>query len=374
MPPVRVMFVMTFGERLGGCEGFLWTFLRHVDRSRIEPHVVFNNPGAFVDEVAGLGIPVEVIETGEFVQPHRGAAAVWRLRDAFRRERPDLILSWFTKAQLYAAPAAVLAGMRDRLAWFQHTLPGGTRMDRLATALPARAVGASSEAGAREQAAIWPRRPTFVALPGIDEPRAAPPDELEALRASLGLPAGRAVVGIVGRMQPWKQQHLVVEAVAALRAAGRDVHGLVVGGVAYDRDPDYYPSVRRRVAELGVEDAITFTDQVPDAHPYVQLMDVLVNASVNEPFGIVVLEAMALGVPAVAFDAAGGPPEIIEHGTTGLLARPGGADDLTVQIARILDDEGLRAELVEGGRRRFQERFTAMRMATALEAELLRVA
>jgi glycosyltransferase involved in cell wall biosynthesis len=373
MPPLKVVFVMTFGEMLGGCEGFLLTFLRHVDRSRVEPVVIFNNPGTLVGEVASLGLPVEVIETGSFGQPWRGARAVRELRRAFLRERPGLIMGWFTKAQLYAAPAAATAGMRDRVAWFQHTLPGGTRMDPFATALPTRAVGASSAAGARAQGRMRPRRPTFVVLPGIDEPPVAPPAELAGLRESLGLPEGRAVVGIVGRMQPWKQQHLVVEAVAGLRAAGRGVHGLIVGGVAYDRDPDYYPSVRRRVTELGVDDAITFTDQVPDARPYIQLMDVLVNASVNEPFGIVLLEALALRVPVVAFDADGGPREVVEHGRTGLLARPGGAEDLTAQVGRLLADEDLRAALAERGRARFEERFTAERMARALEDELLRL-
>jgi glycosyltransferase involved in cell wall biosynthesis len=365
---------MTFGELHGGCEGMLWTFLRRVDRSRIEPVVIFNTPGALMDEVAGLGISVDLIEHGRLRQPIKQSHAILRLRRAFARERPDLIVSWFTKAQLYASPAAVLAGMRRRNVWFQHTLPGGTDLDPAATALPARAIGATSEAGARAQERIRPRRPTFVVTPGIDEPSVAPTGELEALRRELGLPEGRPVVGIVGRMQPWKQHDLLVRAIARLREGGREVHGLVVGGTAYDRDPEYYPSVRRLVGELGLEDAVTFTGQVADAHPYMQLMDVLVNASVNEPFGIVLLEAMALRVPAVALDADGGPPEILDGGRAGLLARPGDADDLAAQILRLVDDGELRERVVTEGRRRFEELYTSARMTEELEERLLALA
>ena len=64
------------------------------------------------------------------------------------------------------------------------------------------------------------------------------------------------------------------------------------------------------------------TGQVPDAGPYIEQMDILVNASDPEPFGIVLLEGMARGVAVVAVDS-GGPGEFIEHERTGVLARSG---------------------------------------------------
>ena len=64
------------------------------------------------------------------------------------------------------------------------------------------------------------------------------------------------------------------------------------------------------------------TGQVPDAGPYIEQMDILVNASDPEPFGIVLLEGMARGVPVLAVDA-GGPAEFVEHGADRLLARSG---------------------------------------------------
>jgi glycosyltransferase involved in cell wall biosynthesis len=346
----------------------LWTFLRRVDRSRIDPVVVFNDEGPFVAEVAGLGIPTEVIVPGRIRHVVREARATARLARSFRREDPDLIVSWFTKAQLYAAPAAVLARMRERVVWFQHTLPGGTRLDRPATLLPAKAVIATSQAGARAQQRIRPARPTRVVLPGIEQLTPRPAAELEARRAELGIPAARRLVGVVGRLQQWKQQHLAIDAVGRLAAEGRDVHGLIVGGDAHGVAPEYGPDLKRLVADRGLAERITFTGHVDDARPYMQLLEVLLNTSANEPFGIVLLEAMALGVPVVAFDADGGPREILDGGRFGLLARAGDGQDLARQVRRLLDDPSLHGRLVDEGRARVRERFGAERMVRALEA------
>ncbi len=76
----------------------------------------------------------------------------------------------------------------------------------------------------------------------------------------------------------------------------------------------------RLIAELGMQEHVTMTGEVPDAGPYIDRMDILVNASDPEPFGIVLLEGMARGVAVVAVDS-GGPREIVEDGVTGVLAR-----------------------------------------------------
>src|SRR5256885_17128242 len=79
---------MTFGERLGGAENMLMTFLRHVDRARLDPIVVFFARGSFEREVAELGFETLVFESGRFRDVHRGALATPRLARALRRVRP----------------------------------------------------------------------------------------------------------------------------------------------------------------------------------------------------------------------------------------------------------------------------------------------
>jgi glycosyltransferase involved in cell wall biosynthesis len=123
------------------------------------------------------------------------------------------------------------------------------------------------------------------------------------------------------------------------------------------------------VDELGLADSVTFTGQVPDAAAYMQLMDIAVNASDHEPFGIVVLEAMAQEVPVVAV-AAGGPAEIVEDGVSGLLTTHAGPEPFADAFERLIVSPELRRRLADGGRQRFEERFTTARMVEELTAAL----
>jgi glycosyltransferase involved in cell wall biosynthesis len=352
----------------------LWSFLRHLDRRRVDPLVVFLQDGPWVREVEKLGIPAAVLEAGRMRQASRLARTAGAFARLLRRERCQLVLNWSAKTHLYGGAGAALAGMSGRTVWWQHGVPEGAWLDRLASALPATAVGCSSRAGARAQSRIWPGRRAFVVYPGIDCPPARPAGELATLRASLGLPAEAFVVGVAGRLQPWKRQDLVIEAVAELRRRGRAVHGLVVGGDAYRLSPEYADSLPRLAARLGVDGHVTFTGQVEEAAAYMELMDVVVNPSRAEPFGIVLVEAMALGKPVLAF-ASAGPLEIVQPGVSGLLVQEeGGWKGLAGALDRLLDDPELCRRLGSGARRRFAGRFTARRMTESLSRELERLA
>ena len=100
----------------------------------------------------------------------------------------------------------------------------------------------------------------------------------------------------------------MLSAQALLRERGHRIHTVMVGGDAYDISPEYARSLPGLVERLGLAEDVTMTGQVPDAGPYIECMDILVNASDCEPFGIVLLEGMARGVAVVAVDS-GGPAE-----------------------------------------------------------------
>jgi glycosyltransferase involved in cell wall biosynthesis len=165
------------------------------------------------------------------------------------------------------------------------------------------------------------------------------------------------VVGVVGRLQPWKGQDRMLRALALLRERGHDVRLMIVGGDAYGLSTEYAESLPALARDLGLDGAVTLTGQVPDAGPYIERMDMLVNASDPEPFGIVLLEAMARGVPVVAVDS-GGPSEFIEDGRTGMLARSGEPSALADALEPLLASPELRHELGRAGRERFLSEFT----------------
>jgi glycosyltransferase involved in cell wall biosynthesis len=365
---LKILITVPYGERLGGAENMLWAILRNRELTRIVPIVVFFQPGPFEREVADLGIQTVVIPSGRLRQLRRGFMLVQALAALLRSEQPDLILNWMPKTHLYGASAARLARMSDRLVWWQHGVPDGHWLDRLATIMPTRAIGCSSHAAARSQARMRPRRRTFVVHPGVESPEIAR-EEVSALREQLSIPDDAAVVGIVGRLQPWKGQDRFLQALSEIVRRGLNVHGLVVGGNAYDLSPGYEEHLHALVLQLGLERHVLFTGQIADPTPYIAAMDVLVNASAPEPFGLVVIEAMALGVPVVAVDA-GGPAEIIEPGRSGLLVSANEPGLLADALERLVADAALRRRLGESARERYLDRFTAGHMGESLQRRL----
>jgi glycosyltransferase involved in cell wall biosynthesis len=351
---VRVLVTLPWGRRLGGAEAMIQMALDGARDAGHELELVFFEPGPWPAELIDAGFRVEVIPAGRLRQAHRWIATVVRLTRLLRRRRPDLILNWAAKTQLYGAPAAVLAGMADRVLWWQHGIPEHHWLDRCATALPAIAIGCSSNASARAQARLSPARPTFVVAPGARLPQVDG-------QVSLELTPGAPVVGLVGRLEPWKGHDRLLGAQALLRERGHRIHMVMVGGDAYDLSPEYAQSLPRLVDRLELADAVTLTGQVPDPGPYIEQMDILVNASDCEPFGIVLLEAMARGVPVVAVDA-GGPSELIEDRRTGMLARSGEPDALADALEPLLESPDLRNSLGRAGRERFMRDFTDVAM------------
>lgn len=360
---VRAVVTVAWAQRLGGAEAMLATVLDGAAEAGHELELVFFEHGPWERELARAGHHTTVIPVGRLRDVHRFGMAVLRLARLLRRREPDLILNWAAKTQLYGAPAAVLAGMADRVIWWQQMIPAGHWIDRLATMLPARAVGCYSQAAASAQGRLRPRRPTFVVAPGTPAPAPSPS------ASSIDLPADVVVVGIVGRLQPWKGQDRLLRALALLHEQGHRLHALIVGGDAYDLSPEYARSLPELARELGLDQAVTLTGQVPDAGPYIERMDILVNASDPEPFGIVLLEGMARGV-AVAAVRSGGPAELIEHERTGMLARSGDPAALADALRPLLQSPQLRRSTGQAGRVRFTEQFTDVTMRRRFFAAL----
>ncbi len=348
---MRILITVPWWERLGGAEAMLHTVLQGAGASEHEIELVFFQDGPWPAELRAAGLRVDIVEAGRVRQLHRVGATVLRLARLFRERRPDVILNWAAKTQFYGSPAAVLAGMSDRVVWWQHAIAGRHWLDLSANLLPARAIACYSTAAARAQERLWPHRRAIVIAAGAGPvlDRAGPPP--------LALPGTAPVVGIVGRLQAWKGQDRLLRAQALLRERGQPMQLVVVGGDSYGLSPDYAASLQPLIAKLGLQDAVTLVGEVADAMPFIQQLDVLVNASDPEPFGIVLLEAMAAAVPVVAVNR-GGPTDIVEQGHTGMLARSGDPADLADAIEPLLASAQLRRRVGEAGRERFMRDYT----------------
>src|SRR5215831_838476 len=369
---MKLLVASPWAERVGGAESVLYSFLRTVDRERVEPLAVFLAEGGFEADVAGLGLRTAIVPTTRLRRGGSAPNAIRRLRSIIRRERPDVVLGWGPKPQVYLGPASALAGARRRCVWCATELPQAA-VHRVAQTLPAAAIVCASEFVARAHETARPRRRIVVSHPGLPEPPRPPEQRTQALRDQLGIPASSAVVGAVGRLVPVKRLDRVLRVTAALRAKGLDVHALLVGGDVHGFASEHEPYLRNLAADLRLDGAVTFTGHVDDVALYVSMMDVFVTAAPDEGFGAAVVEALALGVPVVAVDV-GGPTEIVEHDQSGLIVPDGSSDDLIAAVRKVLAEPGLRDRLSQGARRRYESCFTAEQGARRLTVVLEEVA
>lgn len=364
---LRVAVVMPLATRRGGAEVALTELLSCTADRAIAWLVVFLEDGPMVSEVARPGVQTEVLAAGRLRDAGRWARTVWQIAGLARRHRSRVLLSWMAKGQLYGGVAAVLAGVPG--AWYQVGLPSPPSwLERMATTVPARRVLACSGAGAAAQARVRPRRRVGAVYPGVATDRFDPdslPDPPEA-RRRLGLDPQRRLIGTVGRLQRWKGMHLLVQAMPAILEGHPDL-GCVVVGEPQASEPEYRSSLEDMVGHLGLEDHVDILVQ-RSTPLWFQAMDVMVHVSQNEPFGIAVVEAMALGKPVVAGDA-GGPAEVIVDGRNGLLVPFGDPPALARAVRRLLDDHELAVRIGREARSRSRE-FSSDRCAASFERAL----
>ncbi len=176
-----------------------------------------------------------------------------------------------------------------------------------------------------------------------------------AARKAFGLPAGRPIIGVMGRLDPQKGQEVLLRAVPALLRKHPKLH-IVLAGDETAGEPGYKSRLEQLCETLAIRSKVTFLPFTGDVPRFMAALDVFVLPSYAETYGLVVIEAMAMGCPAVA-TMAGGVPEIIEDGKTGLLVSPRNQQELAEAMHRILTKPSLRSTMVRAAMQRAATHF-----------------
>jgi len=178
----------------------------------------------------------------------------------------------------------------------------------------------------------------------------------EALRAAYGIVPPTVVIGMLGNIKAWKGQDTVIRAMDRVRRSIPDVCCLLVGDTS-PSDREYEQSLHALVASLGLDKQIVFTGFQRNVSDFLMMFDVMVHASVlPEPFGRVILEAMACQKPVIAARA-GAIAEIVEEGQTGLTFPPGDAESLAEAIVSLIGDCERVRRFGESGYKRLVDEF-----------------
>jgi glycosyltransferase involved in cell wall biosynthesis len=351
----------------GGAERAFAGLARTLPTTGFRPTAVLLQAGPLEDWLDQAGCETHVLPSHRTRNLARTARTVRSLHRLARSTGARAVVSNMPKGHCFGGMAARAASVPA--VFWQHGIPGPSLIERLAGAIPARAIACCSHAAAHAQRVLTPGRRVHRIYPGVRLPdRGSVQGNGATIKRSLGW-EGNPTVGIVGRLQPWKGQEIFLRAAARLAEARSDIRFMVVGGAILGWEGSYPDDLRRLAADLGIADRVHFAGHQADVHPWYDALDVVVHASFDEPFGLVLVEAMALGKPLVATNL-GGPLEIVEDGTSGLLVPPGDPEQLAEAVERILADRGLASSLSRGAVERAKA-FTEERMAEGF-ADLLK--
>ena len=376
--PLRVLFVDSQAE-LCGTSFALLTMLKHFDRAEVEPIYASATPdgGEMPAEVEKLGIPALHVAAGRFRQVVRTSLAVAEFVKLIRGRAIDLVFANTGHTMLFVRPAAVAT--RRPCVWWCHGYVPKEKSGFEPIALAQRMfsgelIFANSEFTARQLAPDFPAQTIRVIRPAVDLEKFRPDPAAGArVRQEEGIPPGQPLVGIFGRLQHWKGQHVFLRAAALLAGRGLPFTAIVAGGTLFDIEPEYARELERLAAAPSLAGRVRFLGNRRNPQDWMNACDVVVHASVEpEPWGLVVAEAMACGRAVIA-STAGGPIEMIDHKRTGWLTPPGDEVALASWMEILLANPGLRAELGEAARSHAQAEFDPRRAAALLSSELWRI-
>ena len=183
----------------------------------------------------------------------------------------------------------------------------------------------------------------------------------EEARRRLGIPSGKKVLGSVGNFHPVKNQEDLVRVFAHVRRRFPESVLVLVG------NGEREPQLRRLTEELGLGGAVIFAGQSQRVTDYLAAMDLFLNSSLREGCCNAILEAMAAGLPVLAYDV-GGNAELVVEGETGNLFRPGAWEEMAKRAVDLLQDPVLSLGLGMAGRQRATEVFNPDEMVLRTEA------
>jgi glycosyltransferase involved in cell wall biosynthesis len=175
------------------------------------------------------------------------------------------------------------------------------------------------------------------------------------MRHEFGLPQDAIVIGMVAQLIPRKGHRYLIEAIELLRKDYPHLRVVLFGRGALQ------PELEKEINSLKLDNVIHFAGFRTDLPRWLGALDILAHPADMEGLGVSLLQASAAGVPIIA-SRAGGMPEAVSDGVSGVLIQPGDVTALVVSLRRLLDDEALRRQMGEAGRKRILSEFSVEAM------------
>jgi len=347
---MRILFV-DHSKFLGGAEYCLLDLLTYLTGSNLVP-ILACSSGELSKAADNKNIRVHKLCFPKLRFNPLAPLALWRvsskLLDIIRSERIDLIHSNTARASVYTAIAAKRSGIP--LVWHVHDLFSQKIYPRLMCQMSSKVITVSDFI-----AAPLPCKEKICVIPnGVDPVQFS--GKLDILRQELGLRNDIPLVGCAGRLRRWKGFHHFLESAALVLKELENAHFVIIGGRVFDKQFDYPNYLKKRTSELGIEKHVSFIGHRNDLPEILGSLDLLVHTAQKEPFGRILIEAMASRLPVVAFHD-GASPEIIIENETGYLVPPGSSISMAEKIVELIRKPEMRKRMGNNGYYRVLRRF-----------------
>ena len=349
---------LTYDMRIGGTEMVIKNLIKGNTYPSIEMSIYcIESPlGPWGKELEASGIKI----TSDERQPQLDFKLIRKLRKHIKKNEIDILHCHQYTPWVYGALAAAFTNTKviftehgrfypDSASWKRKLI---NPVLRLLTS----AITAISKATKDALVAFEYLKNTDinVVYNGI-EPLEPTDKQLKALRLSLNLPTDSFIFGTIARLDPIKNQSMLINAFADAEKHINNAYLLIVG------DGELMTSLNQQVAHLGLQSKVIFTGYKPSPANYLALMDVFLLPSLSEGTSMTLLEAMSIGKPCIVTNA-GGNPEIIKHRETGLVTGNDNQKELKEALVEISESEQMRASFSENAIARFHELFHVNKM------------
>jgi glycosyltransferase involved in cell wall biosynthesis len=372
--PHRDFLVVQSTTEVGGAETVLLNLFGASEELRRRSLIVtlgFGD-GDLPSRLRALGAEVVELPKARFRHP-------WRVVHTFTSLRAIALASGARAVIGNGGHPQVIAGIVARLARakavfmahmiYPHPIWKNELGDVLALAGPLDLSLAVSQAAQSTMSKLRPGVRNRLLYNGTPVREVAPADAAAA-RRELGAAEADVLIGVFGRLQRWKGQDVFVKAAGEVARARPNVKFAIVGGSVFGLEPEFLEGLRKQASVEGLADKLIFTGFRTDVPRLMAACDVVCHTSrVKEPFGLVIVEAMAVGRPVIA-TAGGGPSEIIASESDGVLVPPDDAAALGRAMLALVDDPQRRRAIGARGRELVRTRFSIDVMASELVKHL----
>ena len=348
--PAKILYVNSWSSAHGGSATSLFDIVSRLDRSRFEPLVVCPEPGELPRRLQEINVPVVIHPLSRLNRSELWGFATevpWYVR-LLRRHSIALVHGNTSASRRSLLQAVALC----RIPYVQHVRnpvkhPRAQFGYRLASWIVTNSDAVATEL--RAEPLFAPK--TVTIYNAVDLSRYEMDDDR---REELGAD-GRPIVGFVGQIVPRKGIDTVIEAMPDVLKRFPTAL-LVIVGCAPPDETAYESSCRTMIQRLGLSEHVQFVGYRRDVPAWMRTFDVFVLPTRSEPFGKVVIEAMAASRPVVV-TSVGGIPEIVTSPELGSLVPPDDAAVTAQEIARYLGDASLRARVGGAAAESVRERF-----------------